>query len=46
MINRPTRVTKLSATVIDNILTNTIIDSHIQIGIIKNDVSDHFDVFS
>ena len=45
MINRPTRVTKLSATVIDHILTNTIIDPHIQIGIIKTDISDHFTVF-
>ena len=45
-MNRPTRVTKSSATVIDNILTNTIIDSHIQSGIIKTDVSEHFAVFS
>ena len=45
VINRPTRVTKLSATVIDHILTNTIIDSHIQSGIIKTDISDHFAVF-
>ena len=46
VINRPTRVTKSSATVIDHILTNTIIDSHIQSGIIKTDISDHFAVFS
>ena len=45
-MNRPTRVTKSSATVIDNILTNTIIDSHIQSGIIKTNISDHFTVFS
>ena len=45
-MNRPTRVTKSSATVIDNILTNTIIDSHIQSGIIKTDVCEHFAVFS
>ena len=46
VINRPTRVTKSKATVIDHILTNTIIDSHIQSGIIKTDISDHFAVFS
>ena len=45
-INRPTRVTKSSATVIDHILTSTLIDSHIQSGIIKTDISDHFAVFS
>ena len=45
-MNRPSRVIKSSATVIDNILTNTIIDSHIQSGIIKTDVSEHFAVFS
>ena len=43
VINRPTRMTKSSVTVIDNILTNTLIDSHIQSGIIK---TDHFGVFS
>ena len=43
---RPTRVTKSSATVIDHILTNTIIDSHIQSGIIKTDINDHFAIFS
>ena len=46
VINRPTKVTKLSAAVIDHIQTNTIIDSHIESGIVKTDVSDHFDVFS
>ena len=46
VINRPTRVTKSSATVIDHILTNTLIDSHIQSSIIKTDISDHFAFFS
>ena len=46
MINRPTRITKLSGTVIDNNLTNTIIDSYIQSVIIKRDVNDHFAIFS
>ena len=46
VIDRPSRVTKLSATVIDHILTNTIIDSNIQSGIIKTDVSGHFVIYS
>ena len=46
LINRPTRVTKSSATIIDHVLTNTIIDSEVQSGIIKTDVSDHFAVFA
>ena len=46
LINRLTKVTKLSATVIDHIVTNTIINSHIQCVIIKTDVSDHCPVFS
>ena len=39
-------MTKSKATIIDHILINTLIDSHIQIGIIKTDISDHFAVFS
>ena len=46
LINRPTRVTKSSATIIDHVLTNTIIDSEVQSGIIKTDISDHFAVFA
>ena len=46
VINRPTRVTKSSTTIIDHILTNTLIDSQIQSSIIKTDISDHFAVFS
>ena len=45
LINRPTRVTKSSATIIDHVLTNTIIDSEVQSGIIKTDISDHFAVW-
>ena len=41
VINRPTRVTKTSATIIDHILTNTIIDSPLHSGIVKTDISDH-----
>ena len=46
LINRATRVTKSSAAIIDHVLTNTIIDSEIQSGIIKTDISDHFAVFA
>ena len=46
VINRPTRVTKWSATIIDHILKNTLRDSNIQSGIIKTNISDHFDIFS
>ena len=46
VINIPTRATKLSATMIDHILTKPLIDLHIQSGIIKTDISDHFAVFS
>ena len=45
VINRPTRVTKSRATIIDHILTNTITDSHIQSRMIKTDISDHFAFF-
>ena len=37
VVNRPTIVTKTSATIIDNILTNTIIDSPLHSGIVKTD---------
>ena len=45
VINRPTRVTETSATIIDHIFTNTIIDSSLRSGIGKTDISDHFAVF-
>ena len=46
LINRPTGITKSSATIIDHMLTNTIIDSEGQSCIIKTDISDHFAVFA
>ena len=46
VINRPTRMTKSTATVIDRNQTNTIIDLHVQSRTIKTDISDHFAVFS
>ena len=39
-------MTKSKATIIDHALRNTLIDSRIQISIIKTDISDHFAVFS
>ena len=46
VINRPTGVTWASATAIDHILTNTIMDQDLQNGIIKLDISDHFPIFT
>ena len=46
LINRPIGITKSSATIIDHMLTNTIIDSEGQSCIIKTDISDHFAVFA
>ena len=45
LINRPTRVSRKTATCIDHILTNSFIDSEIMSGIIKTDISDHFAIF-
>ena len=46
VINRATRVAWPSATAIDHILTNTIMDQDLQNGIIKLDISDHFPIFT
>ena len=44
-INKPSRVTRKTATAIDhNILTNSFIDTTIKTGVIKSDVSDHFPI--
>ena len=45
VINRPTRVTRTTATAIDNILTNNFLEGKFSSGIIKTDISDHFSVF-
>nr|XP_047124237.1 uncharacterized protein LOC124806962 [Hydra vulgaris] len=45
LINRPTRVTKYSATLLDNIITTDIFNNDIKKGIIKTDISDHFPIF-
>ena len=44
--NKLTRVTWASATAIDHILTNTIMDQDLQNGIIKLSISDHFPLFT
>ena len=44
-INKPTRVTRNTATAIDHIITNTVISGIQQrSGIIKTDISDHFPI--
>ena len=43
-INKPTRVTRKTATAIDHILTNSFIDIIIKTGIIKFDVLDNFPI--
>ena len=44
LISKPTRVTKDTASLIDNIFTNTIHKSPITNGIIITDISDHFPI--
>ena len=43
-INKPTQVTRKTATAIDHILTNSFIDTTIKTDIIKSDASDHFSI--
>ena len=44
VINKPTRVTKYTATAIDRMFTNSIINTEIKSTIIKADISDHFPI--
>ena len=44
LIDKPTRVYKNSAAIIDNILTNCVFDNTLQKAIIKSDISDHFPI--
>ena len=46
VINRPARVTWASATAVDHILTNNIMDQDLQDGIIKLDISEDFPTFT
>ena len=43
-INKPTRVTRTTATAIDHILTNSFIDRNFKTAIFKSDISDHFPI--
>ena len=43
-INKPTRVTRTTATAIDHILTNCFIDRTFKTAIFKSDISDHFPI--
>ena len=45
VINKPTRVTKNTATAIDHIITNSLLHRTLNTGIIKLDISDHFPIF-
>ncbi|XP_065652985.1 uncharacterized protein LOC136080294 [Hydra vulgaris] len=45
LINRPTRITSHSSSLIDNILTTDFFNKSLKKGIIKTDVSDHFPIF-
>ena len=44
LINKPTRITPGSATLIDNILTSVLSDH--RTGILTTDISDHFPIFA
>jgi hypothetical protein len=46
IINRPTRITESSATLIDNIWTNSVINNKYNYGILISDLSDHFPIYS
>ena len=44
-INKPTRVTRHTATAIDHVFTNTIMGNiEIKAAIVKTDISDHFPI--
>ena len=45
VINKPTRITKKSATSIDHIITNSYLNHSVKTGIIKSDITDHFPIF-
>ena len=46
IVNKPTRVTKSNATLVDYIITNSFIDQENFTGIIKTNISDHFPIFT
>ena len=46
IVNKPTRVRKSNATLIDYIITNSFMDQENLTGILKTDISDHFPIFT
>ena len=46
MINKPTRVTRTTTTLIDNIFTNKVFDCETINGLFFTRISDHFPIFS
>ena len=46
IVNKPTRVTKHNAALIDYIITNSFTDQENLTGILKSDISDHFPIFT
>ena len=45
LINKPTRVAKKYATIIDNVIITNIFNESLKKGIIKSDISDHLPIF-
>ena len=45
VINKPTRVSRNNATIIDHINTNHFLNNYMHSGIITADISDHFPIF-
>jgi len=45
-INKSTRITKTSSTLLDNIFTNNFHNCLLESGIIKTDITDHYPIFS
>ena len=44
VINKPTRITKTNATLIDHILTNDFVNTNSSTGIVRSKDSDHFPI--
>ena len=44
-INKPTRVTRQTASAIDHIITNSIVHTGFKSAIMKTDISEHFQIF-
>ena len=44
-VNKPARVTRNTATAIDHIIINSVINAEFKTGTIKTDICDHFPVF-